>query len=51
MRPSKGNPVAADDRAPKRFCLAAETNSEDTQAPLHIQVKTSRAVSGAADDS
>ncbi len=45
MRPLKRIPASrAAGRASDWFCLAAETNSEDTQAPLHIQVKTSRAV-------
>jgi len=41
MWPHKRKPAAwRADRLPKRFCLAAETSSDHTQALLHFQAAT-----------
>jgi hypothetical protein len=40
MHPSKRKPAAEADRLPKRFCLAAETNREDSREPLDFQALT-----------
>jgi ParB-like nuclease domain len=42
MHPSKRNPVAADDRAPKQFCSAAGTNSDDSPAPAPLRLAAIR---------
>jgi hypothetical protein len=42
MRLKTENPVAGDDRAPKRFRWAAETNSDHGQTPADRQARTAR---------
>jgi hypothetical protein len=42
MTSQKRNPVAGDDRAPKRFRWAAETNSNHSQTPADQQARTAR---------